>query len=119
MPPFARKSLYRPVPSAVGVSSVLGAVGVVLFVIAGSDWIAVVLCAYYGLVARGEHSILNMVIARYFGRRSYGAISGAMVESIRHKASRRFSSKPARSCALECARSRRKAAALDRIEAAC
>ena len=60
------------------VSTLLGGVGVFFLIGVRTDVLAVLLCGYYGVAARGEHSMLTLILARYFGRGSFGAIRGAM-----------------------------------------
>lgn len=40
---------------------------------------AIIVCTLYGFVVRGENATLGLIIARYYGRASYGAISGTLV----------------------------------------
>ncbi len=40
---------------------------------------ALIVCTLYGFVVRGENATLGLIIARYYGRASYGAISGTLV----------------------------------------
>lgn len=40
---------------------------------------ALAVSGVYGLVVRGENATLGLIIARYYGRASYGAISGTLV----------------------------------------
>jgi MFS family permease len=39
-------------------------------------WMGLAVAAYAGLAARGVLALMHLVLANYFGRRSYGAISG-------------------------------------------
>lgn len=43
------------------------------------ELLALVLAALYGLAVRGEEAVFMLLIARYFGRGSFGAISGAVM----------------------------------------
>ena len=60
------------------VSTLLGAGLVVSLVEGRADLLAVLASGLYGLAARGEGSVLQLIVARYFGRRSYGAITGTL-----------------------------------------
>ncbi len=45
-----------------------------------SSWIAYLLMAFFavifGLTSRGEGTLINIILAQYYGRNSFGAISG-------------------------------------------
>ena len=60
---------------ATGVA-VLAAVASGLLLIVQNEATAIGISALYGLAARGEGPLLNMIIARYYGRDSFGVISG-------------------------------------------
>ncbi|MBI2886164.1 MAG: MFS transporter [Chloroflexi bacterium] len=47
-----------------------------LLLVVNSDATALGVSALYGFAARGEGPLLNMILARYYGRDSFGAISG-------------------------------------------
>ncbi len=62
------------------VATSFGALVVVaLMSIGGDALIGIAVCGLYGLVVRGENATLGLIIARYYGRASYGAISGTLV----------------------------------------
>ena len=52
------------------------ALALVLVVTAGSAATVLAASLAYGVTARNEYSLLNLLIAGYYGRRSYGAITG-------------------------------------------
>ena len=60
-------------------ATMTGAVVMTRILVVRSDIMALVLSGVYGLAARGEGSVLNLIIARYYGRGSFGAISGTLV----------------------------------------
>ena len=47
-----------------------------LFLLSSGNVLAVALSALFGFALRGEGALLNIIIAQYFGRISFGAISG-------------------------------------------
>ena len=61
------------VATAAGSGIVLALMGV------RNPLLAVAAVTAYGFVVRGENATLGLIIARYFGRASYGAISGTLV----------------------------------------
>jgi len=62
------------------IATSFGALVVVALMGIGSNaLIGVAICGVYGLVVRGENATLGLIIARYYGRASYGAISGTLV----------------------------------------
>lgn len=54
----------------------LAAAGVVLLQQVRTPFLAYVFAVVFGLAARGEDALVQVILAHYFGRRSYGAISG-------------------------------------------
>lgn len=61
----------------VGTISVLGAAGTCLFLMTVNTTVeALTFAVLFGLLARGESSIIVMMEAQYFGRNSFGTISG-------------------------------------------
>ena len=60
---------------AAGVA-VMAAVASGLLLTVQNEAMAIGISALYGLAARGEGPLINMIIARYYGRDSFGAISG-------------------------------------------
>ena len=61
------------------VSSFLGGLVIFAVMLNSSELIAPLLAALYGLAVRGEGAVFNLLIARYFGRGSFGAISGTLL----------------------------------------
>lgn len=61
---------------------ILGGSASLAFLIVRDPVTAVLVGVVLGIAARGEGSILMILIAQYFGRRSYGAISGVATQSI-------------------------------------
>jgi MFS family permease len=61
------------------VSSFLGGVLIFAVMLNSSEALAPLLAALYGLAVRGEGAVFNLLIARYFGRGSFGAISGTLL----------------------------------------
>ncbi|MCX6022185.1 MAG: MFS transporter [Chloroflexi bacterium] len=60
-----------------GVLAMTMAVGAIVLLLFVRDFPAALLFAVvFGIAARGESSLVNMILAQYFGRESYGAISG-------------------------------------------
>jgi MFS transporter, OFA family, oxalate/formate antiporter len=49
---------------------------IVMFMHVNGEWMGLIVAAYAGLAARGVLALMHLVLANYFGRRSYGAISG-------------------------------------------
>jgi MFS family permease len=47
-----------------------------MFMLVHDAWMGLAVAAYAGLAARGVLALMHLVLANYFGRRSYGAISG-------------------------------------------
>jgi MFS family permease len=47
-----------------------------MFMQVRDEWSGLVVAAFAGLAARGILALMHLVLAHYFGRRSYGAISG-------------------------------------------
>jgi MFS family permease len=61
------------------VSSFFGGVLIFAVMVNSSEAFAPLLAALYGLAVRGEGAVFNLLIARYFGRGSFGAISGTLL----------------------------------------
>jgi MFS family permease len=61
------------------VSAVFGGIIIACVTVSIGDVAAIVLSTLYGLAVRGEGAVFNLIIARYFGRGSFGAISGTLV----------------------------------------
>ncbi|MFN0072963.1 MAG: MFS transporter [Chloroflexota bacterium] len=51
-------------------------IGILLFAQVRDEWMGLAVAAYAGLAARGVLALMHLVLASYFGRRSYGSISG-------------------------------------------
>jgi MFS family permease len=63
-----------------GIASALAGGVLIMIVVANHGAIgAVILAAAYGLAVRGEGAVFQLIIARYYGRSSYGAISGTLL----------------------------------------
>jgi MFS family permease len=58
------------------VSMVFAALALFYLVFVDSLWMALIFSVLFGLAARGESSLVLMIVAQYYGRNSYGTISG-------------------------------------------
>src|SRR4029079_2873790 len=61
------------------VSSFFGGLLIIGVILNSSEALAPLLALLYGLAVRGEGAVFNLLIARYFGRASFGAISGTLL----------------------------------------
>lgn len=61
------------------ISALVGALLIVAVIANRHELGAVILAATYGFAVRGEGAVFNLIIARYYGRGSYGAISGTLL----------------------------------------
>ncbi|MFN0073345.1 MAG: MFS transporter [Chloroflexota bacterium] len=61
------------------VSAAIGGLIIVGVMFNSNDVLALVLSTLYGFAVRGEGAVFNLIIARYYGRASFGAISGTLV----------------------------------------
>ncbi len=58
------------------IAMVFAAVALSYLVFVNSLWMALIFSVLFGLAARGESSLVLMIVAQYYGRNSYGTISG-------------------------------------------
>lgn len=63
---------------AVG-AMLMAAGSVVLLLFVQDSFTAILFAVIFGFAARGESSLVNMILAQYYGRDSYGTISGFIV----------------------------------------
>jgi len=64
---------------AIGVAGTLaGALGTLALILNRSELLAPLFTVYYAFTSRGEGSVLNLIVAKHFGRGSFGTISGAL-----------------------------------------
>ena len=64
---------------AIGVGgTLLGGLGMVGLIFVRSELLAPFITVYYAFTSRGEGSVLNLIVAKHFGRASFGAVSGAL-----------------------------------------
>jgi len=61
------------------VSSLIGGLIILAVMFNTNELVALLLAASYGLAVRGEGAVYYLIIARYFGRGSFGTISGTLV----------------------------------------
>jgi MFS family permease len=61
------------------ISSLIGGVIILGVILNSNEALALLLAALYGFAVRGEGAVFNLIIARYFGRGSFGTISGTLV----------------------------------------
>lgn len=61
------------------VSAAVGGLIIVAVIANTNEILALVLATLYGFAVRGEGAVFNLIIARYYGRGSFGAISGTLV----------------------------------------
>jgi len=60
-------------------STLIGGIIIIGVMINTNEFLALLLAALYGLAVRGEGAVYYLIIARYFGRGSFGTISGTLV----------------------------------------
>ncbi len=64
---------------AIGVvGTLMGGLGMVGLIFLRSDLLAPFITVYYAFTSRGEGSVLSLIVAKHFGRASFGAVSGAL-----------------------------------------
>jgi MFS family permease len=61
------------------ISAGVGGLIIAGVIVSTADAAALALSTLYGFAVRGEGAVFNLIIARYFGRGSFGAISGTLV----------------------------------------
>ena len=60
-------------------STLLGGASMVLIIMLRGDLAALLLTVFYGATARGQGAVLQLLIAQYYGRASFGAVSGTLL----------------------------------------
>jgi len=61
------------------VSALIGGLIIIGVIVSSADVAVLLLSSLYGFAVRGEGAVFSLIIARYFGRGSFGAISGTLV----------------------------------------
>ncbi len=60
-------------------ATLLGGASMVLIILLRGDLAALLLTVFYGATARGQGAVLQLLIAQYYGRASFGAVSGTLL----------------------------------------
>lgn len=60
------------------IAMAVAALSMIFVQFADTTWEAILFSAFFGVSARGESSLIQMMIAQYYGRNSYGSISSLL-----------------------------------------